>query len=86
VQIVTTGNGRFAECPKHSVKALPSVALGKEGSTNSTSAKPSLPSTFSRTLGKEVCRVPAKKSGRYGDEVTETASLSSVKDDTRQRS
>ena len=50
---VTTGNGRFAECPKHSakpqkhsVKALPSVALGKEGSANSTSAKPSLPSTF----------------------------------------
>jgi hypothetical protein len=28
----------------------------------------------------------AKKSGRYGDEVTETASLPSVKDDTRQRS
>jgi hypothetical protein len=27
----------------------------------------------------------AKKSGRYGDEVTETASLPSVKDDTRQR-
>jgi hypothetical protein len=25
---------------------------------NSASAKPSLPSTFSRTLGKEVCRVP----------------------------
>jgi hypothetical protein len=28
-----------------------SVALGKEGSANSTSAKPSLPSTFSRALG-----------------------------------
>jgi hypothetical protein len=28
----------------------------------------------------------AKKSGRYGDGVTETASLPSVKDDTRQRS
>jgi hypothetical protein len=32
-------------------------ALGKEGSTNSASAKPSLPSTFSRALDKEVCRV-----------------------------
>jgi hypothetical protein len=32
-------------------------ALGKEGSAHSASAKPSLPSTFSRTLGKEVCRV-----------------------------
>jgi hypothetical protein len=32
---------------------LPTVALGKEGSTNSTSAKASLPSTFSRALGKE---------------------------------
>jgi hypothetical protein len=60
---LTTGNGRFAECPKHSTKphsakALPSVALGKEGSANSTSANASLPSTFSRALGKEVCRVP----------------------------
>jgi hypothetical protein len=37
-----------------------------------------------------LCRVhflghSAKKSGRYGDEVTETVSLPSVKDDTRQR-
>jgi hypothetical protein len=37
---------------------LPSVALGKEVSARSTSAKPSLPSTFSRALGKEICRVP----------------------------
>jgi hypothetical protein len=36
---------------KHSAQALPSVALSKEGSVNSTSAKPSLPSTFSRALG-----------------------------------
>jgi hypothetical protein len=43
---------------KHSAKALPSVALGKEGSTNSASTKPSLPSTFSRALDKELCRVP----------------------------
>jgi hypothetical protein len=39
-------------------KALPSVTLGKEDSANSASTKPSLPSTFSRALGKEVCRVP----------------------------
>jgi hypothetical protein len=97
----TTENGRFAEKhsakrQKHSAKALPSVALGKEGSANSTSAKTYLPSTFYRALGKEVCRVPgstrqrslpsakehsAKKSGCYGDEVTETTSLPSVKDD-----
>jgi hypothetical protein len=37
---------------------LPSVALGKEGSTYSASAKSSLPNTFSRALNKEVCRVP----------------------------
>jgi hypothetical protein len=37
---------------------LPSVALGKESSAYSALAKPSLLSTFSRTLGKEVCRVP----------------------------
>jgi hypothetical protein len=37
---------------------LPSVALGKEGSAYSASAKPSLLSTFSRALGKVVCRVP----------------------------
>jgi hypothetical protein len=36
---------------KHSAQALPSVALDKEGSENSTSAKASLPSTFSRALG-----------------------------------
>jgi hypothetical protein len=32
--------------------------LGKEGSAYSTSAKPSLPSTFSRALGKVVCQMP----------------------------
>jgi hypothetical protein len=42
----TLGKG-FAEC-----------ALGKGGSANSASAKPSLSSTFSRALGKEVCWVP----------------------------
>jgi hypothetical protein len=39
------------------VKALPSVALGKESLTNYTSATTSLPSTFYRTLGKDICRV-----------------------------
>jgi hypothetical protein len=29
-QSITTGNERFAECPKHSTKPLPSVALGKQ--------------------------------------------------------
>jgi hypothetical protein len=55
---VTTGIDRFAECLKHSAKpkrhsvqASPSVVLGKEGSANSTSAKPSLPNIFSRALG-----------------------------------
>jgi hypothetical protein len=62
---ITTGFAGFAECPKHSAKPqkhsaqpLPSVALGKEGSAHSASAKPSLPSVFSRALSKVVCRVP----------------------------
>jgi hypothetical protein len=61
----TYGINRFAEClkhsakpKKHSAKALPSVTLDKEGLANSASAKPSLPSAFSRALSKEVCRVP----------------------------
>jgi hypothetical protein len=59
----TTRIGRFAEClkhsanpEKHSVKSWPSVAPGKEGSANSTSAKASLPSTFYRALS-NLCRV-----------------------------
>jgi hypothetical protein len=58
---ITTGIDGFAEClkhstkpEKHSAKALPSVALDKEDSTHSSSAKPSLPSTFSRALDKDV--------------------------------
>jgi hypothetical protein len=35
---------------KHSAQTLPSIVLGKEGSANSTSTKPSLPSTFFRAL------------------------------------
>jgi hypothetical protein len=78
----------FAECLKHSAKlekhsaqALLSIALGKEGSTNSTSAKPSLPSTF---FGHSAQTLPSarqystKKSCRHGAGVTETVSLPSV--------
>ena len=63
---ITTRIAAFAKCLKHSAKALPSVALGKEGSAHSASAKPSLPSTFSRALG-SVREHSAKKSSRYGD-------------------
>jgi hypothetical protein len=59
-------------------KSLPSVALGKESSANSTSAMASLSSTFYRALNKE------KRSSRR--RVTETATLLSVLGDTRQRS
>jgi hypothetical protein len=55
----TTGIAFFAECLRHSAKAilhsakaLPSVTLGKEHSTNISSAKGSLPSAFFRTVGK----------------------------------
>jgi hypothetical protein len=58
--IYTTGIAFFAECLRHSVKAilhsakaLPSVTLGKEHSAKISSAKGSLPSAFFRTLGKE---------------------------------
>jgi hypothetical protein len=57
---VTTGIAFFAECLRHSAKAilhsakaLPSVTLGKEHSANISSAKGSLPSAFFRTLGKD---------------------------------
>jgi hypothetical protein len=68
VFVNTSGIGCFIEClkhstkhEKHSAKSLPSVALGKEGSTNSTSAKASLSSTFSRALGKE--KRPSRRRG-----------------------
>jgi hypothetical protein len=61
----TTGIGCFAEClkhsanpEKHSAKSLTSVALGKEGSVNSTSVNAYLPNTFSRP---SVRRYSAKK-------------------------
>jgi hypothetical protein len=92
----TTGIDIFAECMKHSAKpekhsaqALPSVTLDKEGSTNNTSAKPSLPSTFfghSAQTMSSVRQYSAKKSCRHGARVTETASLPSVLGDTRQMS
>jgi hypothetical protein len=74
-----------AKPEKHSAKALPSVALGKEGSTHNASAKPSLPSTFSRALGKEVCRVPESTRQRKAA-VTATSDGDGVFADTRQRS
>jgi hypothetical protein len=48
---------------------LPSVALGKEGSANSTSAKPSLPSTFSRAECQAVLGKEKPLSRRWGDGV-----------------
>jgi hypothetical protein len=56
----TTGITFFAECLRHSAKAilhsakpLSSVTLGKEHSANILSAKGSLSNTFFRTLGKD---------------------------------
>ncbi|CAN6311632.1 unnamed protein product [Urochloa humidicola] len=66
----TTGNQRFAECPKHSAKAqihsaknLPSVALGKHDSAKKDSAKRSLPSVSCRALGEDfaVCLVDTRQ-------------------------
>jgi hypothetical protein len=50
----TTGNRRFAECLRHSGKALPSAALGKAHTVKKkVSAKTALPSVFYRApLGK----------------------------------
>jgi hypothetical protein len=80
----TTGISYFAVCLRHtaktilhSVKALPSVTLGKERSTNCTSAAISLPSTFCRALGKE--KSPSRR------QVTVTDPLPSASPDTRQR-
>jgi hypothetical protein len=78
-----------AKPEKHSTQALPSVALDKEGSANSTSAKASLPSTFSRALDTDFaeCQTVLDKekppSRRRGDG---DGALPSVLGDTRQRS
>ena len=66
----TTGNRQFAECLRHSakpeihsVKALPSAALGKEQSSKNPSAKVSLPSATYRALGKAFaeCHVSTRQ-------------------------
>jgi hypothetical protein len=71
---------------------LSSVALDKEGSMNSTSAKASLPSRLLCQvffLGHSTQTLPSarrystKKSARHGAGVTETVSLPSVLGDTQ---
>jgi hypothetical protein len=69
---VTTGNGYFAECKKHSAKlkkhsakALPSVALGKGHTEERFSAKGSLPSAFRRALGKAFAERKAPRSANF---------------------
>jgi hypothetical protein len=78
---ITTGHNSFAECLRHSAKAilhsakaLPSVTLGKERSANCTSATASLPSTFCRALGKVGTRqrkvtvtVPSDGDGSFAE-------------------
>jgi hypothetical protein len=84
----TTGHSSFAECLRHSAKAilhlakaLPSVTLGKERSANCTSAIASLPSTFCRALGKEFaeCHLTlGKEKSPSRRQVTVTDPLPSV--------
>ena len=59
--LYTTRDRRFAECQKHSAKAvmhsaksLPSVTLDKRHSATNLTAKPALPSDFSQALGKSL--------------------------------
>jgi hypothetical protein len=75
-EVVHYRNRWLCRVPEALGKAL--KTLGKEGSAHSASAKPSLPNTFSRALGKEKQLLRCR--------VTETASLPSVPGDTRQRS
>jgi hypothetical protein len=91
----TTGHSSFAECRRHSAKAilpsakaLPSVTLGKERSTNCTSATASLPSTFCRALGKEFaeCHLTlGKEKSPSRRQLTVTDPLPSVFFSTRQK-
>jgi hypothetical protein len=70
-----------AKPEKHLAKSLPSVALGKESSANSTSATASLLSTFYRALGKDFveCQsVLSKEKWQSQRLVTETAPLPGV--------
>ena len=82
----TTGLAYFAECHRHSAKAekhsancWSSVALGEAHTTFLLPAKPTLPSAFSRALGKPLpCAKPhspkkLKRDGRTGELANETA-------------
>jgi hypothetical protein len=76
---------RAANPEKHSAISLPSVALSKEGSAKSTSAKASLPSIFYRALGKvfaEYQTILGKEKRLSRRRVTETVALPSVLGDT----
>jgi hypothetical protein len=94
-ELVTTGHSSFAECLRHSAKAilhstkpLPSVTLDKERSANCTSATASLPSTFCRALGKEFaeCHLTlGTEKSLSRRQVTVTDPLPSVFFGTRQR-
>jgi hypothetical protein len=64
-EMFTTGNGYFAECKKHSAKALPSVALGKGHTEERLSAKGTLPSAFRRALGKAFAERKAPRSANF---------------------
>ena len=83
--IQTTGNRQFVEClrhsakPKiHSVKALPSAALGKEQSAKNPSAKVSLPSATYRALGKAFAECHVSTRQKKNPTSTLTASLPSA--------
>jgi hypothetical protein len=88
MSIYTTGHNSFAECLRHSAKAilhsakaLPSVTLDKERSANCTSSTTSLPSTFCRALGKEFaeCHLTlGKEKSPSRRQVTVTDPLPSV--------
>jgi hypothetical protein len=85
---ITIGIGRFAaaKSEKHSAKSLPSVTLGEERSTNSTSATASMLSTFYQALGKDFveCHLVLGKQKQPSRRlVTETTPLPSVLGDTR---
>jgi hypothetical protein len=94
-QFLTTGHSSFAECLRHSAKAilhsakaLPSVTLGKGCSANCTLTTASLPSTFCRALGKEFveCHLSlGKEKSPSWRQVTVTDPLPSVFFGTRQR-
>jgi hypothetical protein len=85
---INAGISCFAECLKHSAKpekhsekALQSVTLDKENSTNCTSAMASLASTFYRTLGKDFAEcqlVLGKEKSPSWHQITATESVLSA--------